>query len=359
MNKNFFDNDNIIDIMDNTDVNDTVPWIEKYRPDKLSDVMSQNNIIHSFNNFIKNKKLQHLLLYGPPGTGKTSTILAYAKELYGNNYPYMVIELNASDDRGIEVVREKIKKFVSTRNMLFNNNVQERNKDFKLVILDETDAMTSDAQAILRKVVEEYTNNARFCLICNYIQKIIPALQSRCVPLKFNKLSDACIRKKISYICEQENVEIKKTGIDTIIYLSKGDMRKVINILQSSFLSFKDVNHRGICISLGYPQKIHIKQIYTALISASLYETVDKVSKIMIMNGLSLYDIITEIYEIVYSQLIDKKTIYPVMEQLSEQQTCYLLDKIRYVHINMYASDNISIQLGALASLFVKAKKLI
>ncbi len=150
-----------------------LPWVEKYRPSALEELISHDDIIKTIRKFISEDKLPHLLFYGPPGTGKTSTILACAKEIYSpKEFNSMVLELNASDDRGINVVRGQILSFASTRT-IFNKGVA------KLIILDEADAMTNDAQNALRRIIEKFTDNVRFCLICNYLSKIIPAVQSR------------------------------------------------------------------------------------------------------------------------------------------------------------------------------------
>eukprot|EP00349_Pseudokeronopsis_sp_Brazil_P003109 CAMPEP_0202957702 /NCGR_PEP_ID=MMETSP1396-20130829/2088_1 /ASSEMBLY_ACC=CAM_ASM_000872 /TAXON_ID= /ORGANISM="Pseudokeronopsis sp., Strain Brazil" /LENGTH=158 /DNA_ID=CAMNT_0049675341 /DNA_START=6 /DNA_END=482 /DNA_ORIENTATION=+ len=146
-----------------------LPFVEKYRPDDLSQIISHHDIVETIQKFIKERKMPHLLFHGPPGTGKTSCIQAIAKHLYGaQNYKNMILELNASDDRGINVVRDQIKSFCSTQQLM--------SKGIKLVILDECDSMTNQAQMALRRIVEKYTKNTRFCLICNYISKIIPAL---------------------------------------------------------------------------------------------------------------------------------------------------------------------------------------
>ncbi|GMI10300.1 hypothetical protein TrRE_jg11793 [Triparma retinervis] len=150
-----------------------LPWVEKYRPSSLTDLVAHEEIISVLTKLIESDKLPHLLLYGPPGTGKTSTIIAMAKKMYGEKkYKGMVLELNASDERGIDVVRNQIREFAGTR-QLFSSGT-------KLILLDECDAMTSDAQFALRRIIEKYSTSTRFCLICNYVSKIIPALQSRC-----------------------------------------------------------------------------------------------------------------------------------------------------------------------------------
>ena len=164
---------------------------------------------------VSENRLPHLLLYGPPGTGKTSTILAVARALYGAAaMPSMVLELNASDDRGIGVVRQQVVDFASTRTIFSNK--------FKLVILDECDAMTKDAQFALRRVIEKYTRNARFCLIANYASKIIPALQSRCTRFRFAPLPDADVRQRVLEICGKESVRLAPGGLDAVVTLGEG-----------------------------------------------------------------------------------------------------------------------------------------
>lgn len=170
--------------------------MEKYRPTDLSELIAHQDIVTTINRFIDEDKLPHLLLYGPPGTGKTSLVLACARKLYGDNFRSMILELNASDDRGIDVVREQIKTFAGTKR-LFSSG-------FKLIILDEADAMTQIAQNALRRVIEQYTANVRFCLICNYVGKIIPAVQSRCTKFRFAPLSGDQISARLNVIIANE-----------------------------------------------------------------------------------------------------------------------------------------------------------
>lgn len=157
-----------------------MPFVEKYRPENLDRIISHVEIVKTIRKFIESKKLPHLLFHGPPGTGKTSCMIAIAKELYGSQYRNMTLELNASDDRGIGVVRDQIKSFCSTQQLM--------SKGMKLVILDESDSMTGPAQFALRRIVEKYSKTTRFCFICNFVSKIIPALQSRCTRFRFGPL---------------------------------------------------------------------------------------------------------------------------------------------------------------------------
>ena len=174
----------------------------------------KKSLTHSVRRLVSENRLPHLLLYGPPGTGKTSTILAVARALYGAAaMPSMVLELNASDDRGIGVVRQQVVDFASTRTIFSNK--------FKLVILDECDAMTKDAQFALRRVIEKYTRNARFCLIANYASKIIPALQSRCTRFRFAPLPDADVRERVLAVAGKEGVRLAPGGLDAVVTLGE------------------------------------------------------------------------------------------------------------------------------------------
>ena len=200
-----------------------LPWIEKYRPNSLDEVVDHEIKIKTLKAMIEKNELTHLLFYGPPGTGKTSTVQAMAKDMFGANYKNNIKELNASDDRGIEIVRTIIPDFckMSTRN----------EHGIKLLILDEADAMTSDAQSALRRVIEIYSKTTRFILICNNFVNIIPGLKSRCAEMKFNLVNSVSSSKNIEKILKLENIKISKEAIQ---YLSEinGDFRKILNNLQ-------------------------------------------------------------------------------------------------------------------------------
>lgn len=207
----------------------------------LDDVSGHQDILATINKFVDSNKLPHLLLYGPPGTGKTSTILALAKRIYGAaNARQMVLELNASDDRGIDVVREQIKTFASTK-QIFSMGAGKANSiaGFKLIVLDEADAMTNTAQMALRRIMEKYTANTRFCIIANYAHKLSPALLSRCTRFRFSPLKEGDIRVLVDKVVEEENVQIGADAVDALVKLSKGDMRRALNVLQACHASSK------------------------------------------------------------------------------------------------------------------------
>ncbi|KAF5125899.1 Replication factor C subunit 2 [Metarhizium anisopliae] len=213
------------------------PWVEKYRPQSLDDVTAQDHTVTVLQRTLQASNLPHMLFYGPPGTGKTSTILALAKELFG---PEMmksrVLELNASDERGISIVREKVKNFAR---MQLTNPAPGYSKKypcppFKIIILDEADSMTQDAQSALRRTMETYSKITRFCLICNYVTRIIDPLASRCSKFRFKSLDQGNARKRLEEIASAEGVPLEDGAIDALIRCSEGDLRKAITFLQSA-----------------------------------------------------------------------------------------------------------------------------
>ncbi|KAJ3091264.1 replication factor C subunit 4 [Quaeritorhiza haematococci] len=207
-------------------------WVEKYRPKTMNDISSQEETVAVLKKTIQSQNLPHLLFYGPPGTGKTSTILALARELYGPDvYRSRVLELNASDERGINVIREKVKNFArSTVNQVSNGYPSP---PYKIIILDEADSMTSDAQAALRRTMELYSKITRFCLICNYVSRIIEPLASRCAKFRFKPLDDESIVTTLRGICEVEAVGCSDETLRTLVQVCEGDLRRAIMLLQS------------------------------------------------------------------------------------------------------------------------------
>ena len=208
------------------------PWVDKYRPKKVRDIIYQDELKKVLNNTIKTGELPHLLLYGPPGTGKTSIILAISKELFGpKKYQERVLELNASDERGINIVRNKIITFA--KNSVGTPDPNYPCPEYKIIILDEADAMTTEAQLALRKVMEEYSKITRFCFICNYINKIINPIISRCMTFRFKPLNKENMVKKLYHISQNEKINCEKECLNEIAEMSHGDMRKAITLLQN------------------------------------------------------------------------------------------------------------------------------
>lgn len=217
-------------------INKNNSWVEKYRPGNLDEVSAQTNVVKSLKASLQTKNIPHLIFFGPSGCGKTSTILALSRELFGTeNYSDRIIELNASDERGINVIREKIKTYAkqSVKNI----------KDvppWKIIILDEADTMTSDSQFALRRIMEQYSKITRFCIICNYHNKIIDPIISRCSLFRFKPIESDEIVKKLQYICGKEGLKCSDKLLEKIVGICRGDLRKAINLLQKCYNSFGD-----------------------------------------------------------------------------------------------------------------------
>mmetsp|Transcript_9851 Transcript_9851/g.36737 ORF Transcript_9851/g.36737 Transcript_9851/m.36737 type:complete len:354 (+) Transcript_9851:1-1062(+) len=319
---------------------DSLMWTEKYRPASLNDVISQEVTTNTLKTFLKASRLPHLLFYGPAGTGKTSTIVAIAKELYGANYKSYVLELNASDARGIDVIRNEIKGFASTRR-LFDANI-------KLIILDEADQMTKDAQNALRRVIEQFTKHVRFCLICNYVNKIIPAIQSRCTKFRFAPLKRRAVEKLLTNVAQNENMNITKGAITAIVRLAEGDMRKCLMVLQSVSLLDKDtIDEPDIYQTTGKPTRADMKQIVTSLVQSDFGAARTQVNKLKEEKGLALQDIISGVFTYV------SKFTLPLSEDIHE----YLLVQLADLEYQLSFGCSEKIQLSALVGVFQIAHK--
>lgn len=210
----------------------TIPWVDKYRPHILGNIVHQPELMKTLNNILLTGEMPHLLFYGPPGTGKTTTILAFANELFGNiKIRERILELNASDDRGISVVRSEIVTFA--KRTVGSSDPNFKCPPYKILILDEADAMTSDAQAALRKVMEETSAITRFCIICNYVDKIIDPIISRCMQFRFTPIIGSVMKKRLKYIANKEKLKLNDDIFDVIINVVDGDLRKGIMLLQN------------------------------------------------------------------------------------------------------------------------------
>lgn len=321
-------------ILKNTD---NLLWVEKYRPKKLDDIISNNSIKSALKQYQKQNYLPHLLFYGPSGIGKTSIINAYANEIYGDKSPLMVMQINASEERGIEIVRNKIKNFVTSKCIL-------KEFQFKLVILDEADAITFTAQSMLRRIIEDFTENARFCLICNKIKNIDPAIQSRCTIFKFSQLSKDDMKKAIINICKENMIQYTNDGLDYLIKISKGDLRKIINNIQSISMAYNELNYDNISKCLGYPNIKDIHQIYKITNSQSLEQAEIIIKNLIDNNQYSLLEIIIELHEYLLELYLINK--------IQENKFCSILSKLKKLEQNLYLCPSNDIAITSLVSCF-------
>ena len=324
-----------------------LPWSEKYRPAHLNNIIHHDKIKQSLANFMKCKKLPHLLFYGPPGTGKTSSIIAFAKYYYKEDYDDMVLILNASEERGIETVRNRIKQFVIS----LGNKENADTPDFKMIILDEIDAMTEDAQAILRKVVEKYVSNVRFCFICNYLKKINPAIQSRCVIFRFNPITYDKMYDYVINICTTEKINVTKKALDLIVKKANGDMRKLLNILQSLYMhNFinKDtdviIKEDNVSSVLSCPTESNVINFIKYVQKNTLNNSYDYIYNIVNKCGISVQELITYIYEYYNNLIINEKDVKGKYKDI--------INRLAIINENLTYCNNEHIQLISLVSIF-------
>jgi replication factor C subunit 2/4 len=291
-------------------MNNNHSWVEKYRPSKLEEISSQKIIIDALQNVLITKKIPHLLFYGPSGSGKTSTILALAKELFKTDLSMnRVIELNASDERGINIIRDKIKKY-SKQLMNTNNNLPP----WKFIILDEADTMTTDSQFALRRIMEQYSKITRFCIICNYHTKIIDPIISRCAIFHFKPISPDSILEKLQFICTNENINYNDTLLKKIIQLSRGDLRKAINLLQKCHNVYNNSFNIDLLKEIsGIINDTTFKQLMNCIIKKDIIN-VDKIINNIHSEGYSLVNQILLFHNYIinsdFSDDIKSKIIY-------------------------------------------------
>ncbi|CAJ0598006.1 unnamed protein product [Cylicocyclus nassatus] len=287
-----------------------IPWVEKYRPKNVDDLVYQNEVVAVFKKVLGGSDLPNMLLYGPPGTGKTSAAIAFCRQLFPSQELFRdrVLELNASDERGIQIVRTRIKDFA-------HRAVSKARSPFKIVILDEADAMTSAAQAAMRRIIEKYSSTTRFFLICNYISRIIDPLTSRCAKFRFKPLPTECQLERLQYICKNENMEITEDALTTLIVLSEGDLRRSVMYLQS--LSCREkVTSEFIFAMTGQIDEKVVKQILHACHSKDTDRILDSVESIC-RAGYASRPLIDQLYE----QLLDDDT-------LKDIQKCVIFEKM-------------------------------
>lgn len=287
-------------------------WTEKYRPKDFNEIIGQEDIVTRVKSFVKTKNLPHLLFSGPPGVGKTTLALVIAKKLYGSEWRENFLELNASDERGIDVIRIKVKDFARTKSL--------SEVPFKIIYLDESDALTREAQQALRRIMENYTNTCRFILSCNYSSKIIEPIQSRCALFRFKPLKKEEIFKLIDNISEKEFLKINDKAKEALYEASEGDCRKIENILQSCATLSKEITEEQVYSITAMARPKEVEKIIKLSLSGKINEARKLLVKTLLEYGLSGLDLIKQLHKEVLNLNIDEIKKLKMIEACGEYE---------------------------------------
>nr|CAD1842037.1 unnamed protein product [Ananas comosus var. bracteatus] len=316
------------------------PWVEKYRPKKVKDVAHQDEVVRVLTNTLETADLPHMLFYGPPGTGKTTTALAIAHQLFGPElYKSRVLELNASDDRGINVVRTKIKDFAAVAVGSKPHQGGYPCPPYKIIILDEADSMTEDAQNALRRTMETYSKVTRFFFICNYISRIIEPLASRCAKFRFKPLSEEVMSGRILHICNEEGLNLDSEALSTLGSISQGDLRRAITYLQSAARLFGSSISSNDLISVSgvIPQDV-VESLFTACKSGD-FDVANKEVTRIIAEGYPVSQLICQLLEvIVNAEDIQDEQKARICKKLGEADKCLVDGADEYLQLMDVAS---------------------
>lgn len=286
-------------------------WTEKYRPDALDDVIGHGNIVDRLSAFVEKESVPHMLFAGPAGTGKTTSAIALAKDLYGDDWKQNFMETNASDERGIDVIRNQIKDFARTRSV---------NAEFKIIFLDEADNLTSDAQQALRRTMEKYSSSTRFILSCNYSSKIIEPIQSRCAVFRFNRLDDEDVREYIGRVAEGEGLHVEEDGVEALIRVSGGDLRKVTNVMQAASIQDQDITEESVFEIAASLRPEEVRDILEDALAGKFEDARDELSTLMIDRGLDGQDVLKAIHREIFDLDISERAKLSLIREMGEYE---------------------------------------
>ncbi|KAI0034164.1 P-loop containing nucleoside triphosphate hydrolase protein [Vararia minispora EC-137] len=323
------------EIANGNDVPYELPWVEKYRPKLLDDIVGNSDTIDRLKVIAQSGNVPHLIISGMPGIGKTTSIHCLAHQLLGDAYKDAVLELNASDERGVDVVRNKIKGFAQKKVTLPPGR-------HKIVILDEADSMTAGAQQALRRTMEIYSNTTRFCLACNMSNKIIEPIQSRCAILRYAKLRDEEVLKRLLEICEEEKVQYNDDGLTALIFTAEGDMRQAINNLQSTWSGFGFVSGESVFKVCDQPHPIIIRKMISACAKGDIDGATASLSELW-QQGYSAVDIVVTIFRVVKN-----------FDELPEYTKLEFIKEIGFTHMRILEGVGTLIQLSGLMARLCK-----
>jgi replication factor C small subunit len=309
-------------------------WAEKYRPKTLDDMVNQKEIVERLKNFAESRNVPHCIFAGPPGTGKTTAALCLARDLYGGAYRDRIMELNASDARGINVVRETVKTFARVRSI--------GEISFKIMVLDEADNMTSDAQQALRRTMERYTGTCRFVLIANYSGKIIEPIQSRCAPFRFSYLPREEQDQHLRLIAEKERLKLLDEGLDAIFEVCGGDLRRAINNLQAAASLNRPVDAQVVYSIAGRANPADVRKMIKTALDGDFVDARKQLRNMIQKYGVAGSDIIRQIHTEIFRG------------SLPEQSKIRLADIIGEIDYRLVEGSNEEVQLSALLARLVK-----
>jgi replication factor C small subunit len=307
-------------------------------------VVGQQEIVKRLKSYVKSRNVPHLLFSGPPGVGKTAAAISMVRQLFGENWRANFVELNASDERGIDVIRHKVKDFARTAPL--------GEAEFKVIFLDEADALTSDAQSALRRTMERYSSICRFVLSCNYSSKIIEPIQSRCAVYRFRSLSDEAVKERMEYIAKQEDIALTQEGLDAIVYVARGDMRKAINALQAASLVEEKITDQAIYQITATARPEQIRDLISSALGGEFTQARKLLDDLLLIQGLSGQDVIIQIYRGMLNLMDDP---LPDSVKLPDTLWVKLMDKVGEIDFRMTEGANERIQLEALLAYFALA----
>src|SRR6056297_2662867 len=303
-------------------------WIEKYRPESLDDVKGHENIVPRLRKYVEQDDLPHLMFAGPAGVGKTASAGAIARELYGEDeWREHFLELNASDERGIDVVRDRIKNFARSS---FGG------VEYRIIFLDEADALTSDAQSALRRTMEQFSHNTRFILSCNYSSQIIDPIQSRCAVFRFTELSDEAIEAQTREIAETEGIALTDDGVDALVYAAAGDMRKAINGLQAAAVMGEEVDEEAVFAITSTARPEEVEKMVDQAIGGDFTAARATLEDLLTDRGLAGGDVIDQLHRSAWEF------------DLGEHETVRLLGRLGEVDYRITEGANERLQLEAM-----------
>lgn len=289
---------------------DILPWTEKYRPRGLDGVCGQSEVVKSLKAFVKAGNMPNLLFAGPPGVGKTTAALAMASEMYGENIQGNFCELNASDERGIDVVRGRIKDFA--------RSIALGDAPWKLIFLDESDSLTSEAQHALRRTMESTSGVTRFILSCNYSSRIIEPVQSRCAVFRFVQLQEQDVLKMLAHVAKAESLKVDDEAAKALFYVSEGDMRRALNALQGAALHSQHITADLVHKVSSRAKPKEVREMVQLALSGDFVKARENLDKLIIHYGLSGEDILNQVYREIPSLEIPEKKKVVLMDRIGE-----------------------------------------